>query len=633
MCTNEFHCEDQPAGRPSRRSFLRAAGLVGAGTTALGLAGTLGASPAAAASQNDQDVRHSGWHPDPDSPRFTLAVMPDTQYLFDQDRIHPAPLAASFDYLIGNGGAPSDNIVFLAHLGDLTQNGLAQEFGAVTTVFDKLDRAGVAYSVLAGNHDVPGGTTDQRGDTPYLDTFGPRRFAHSPSFAGATPDGYNTFHTFRAAGRQWLVLALDWRPSAGGIAWAKQVIAAHPHSPVILTTHEIVGSYDDGTAGFSGFGQQLWDELINGSDQIFLTLNGHYWPAGRMVQANAAGHDVHLHIANYQNRYYGGAAMIRLYHFDLVRNVIDVETVAPWIMGQPAEQRNLLAAQEIELSTDIDYFSLSVDFESRFAGFAPLPQRPARPARQMLVPGTLAYWRFDGHPEGSAAGPAPDSSGHGNDLSQIQTMLGTATNALTYTTEHHPDQPGHASLRFTGGRSPIVHGTFLQTAPGVPLNAETFAHGYTFEAFFKIPADFDGNNNSWAGMVSRGGSAIDAGKTSDYPQEPLVTLSLSGDRELQWNVYPLNQTGPSTNWGHELPLNQWWHVAVVNDGQHTVLYVDGCPLVRNPSTPAIGLTTLNKHWLLGGHENAGQVDQVFNGWVGDVRIVNRPLHVDEFMNA
>lgn len=80
-------------------------------------------------------------------------------------------------------------------------------------------------------------------------------------------------------------------------------------------------------------------------------------------------------------------------------------------------------------------------------------------------------------------------------------------------------------------------------------------------------------------------------------------------------------------------MNQWWHVAVVDDGTHTMLYVDGCPLVRNPSTPAVGLTTLGRHWLLGGHENGGQVDQVFNGWVGDVRIVNRPLRVEEFMNA
>jgi hypothetical protein len=45
--------------------------------------------------------------------------------------------------------------------------------------------------------------------------------------------------------------------------------------------------------------------LINNNDQIFLTLNGHYWPPGRTTRQNAAGNDVHLHIANYQNRYLG----------------------------------------------------------------------------------------------------------------------------------------------------------------------------------------------------------------------------------------------------------------------------------------------------------------------------------------
>ncbi|WP_405067890.1 hypothetical protein OG558_41040 [Kribbella sp. NBC_01510] len=47
-------------------------------------------------------------------------------------------------------------------------------------------------------------------------------------------------------------------------------------------------------------------------------------PPGRVVRQNAAGHDVHLHLTNYQDRYYGGSGMIRLYHFDLARNTIDV---------------------------------------------------------------------------------------------------------------------------------------------------------------------------------------------------------------------------------------------------------------------------------------------------------------------
>jgi hypothetical protein len=71
--------------------------------------------------------------------------------------------------------------------------------------------------------------------------------------------------------------------------------------------------------------------LIRRNDQIFLTLNGHYWPPGRTVLTNDAGHAVHVHVTNYQDRYYGGAATIRLYHVDPDRSVIDVETFAPYL--------------------------------------------------------------------------------------------------------------------------------------------------------------------------------------------------------------------------------------------------------------------------------------------------------------
>jgi hypothetical protein len=166
--------------------------------------------------------------------------------------------------------------------------------------------------------------------------------------------------------------------------------------PVILTTHEVAGpTYDDSVypyqsgddednASLSAYGPQLWDGLINDNDQIFLTLNGHYWPPGRTALTNAAGNDVHVHITNYQNRYFGGAAMIRLYHFDLELNTIEVETIAPYFLEQPAGERNLLAAQLAELTATVDRFSVPIDFTQRFSGFDPIPVRPARPAREML---------------------------------------------------------------------------------------------------------------------------------------------------------------------------------------------------------------------------------------------------------
>ncbi|MGW2935623.1 LamG-like jellyroll fold domain-containing protein [Streptomyces sp. NPDC001156] len=614
MCTSHDHAQGEAAqAGAGRRSFLRATALLGAAaTTGVALPATAEAATATA----------SRWRPDSENRRFTLVVMPDTQYLFDGPSINPAPIKASLRYILEHG--KDENIVFLSHLGDLTQNGAAVEFDAASEAFGLLDRSGVGYSVLAGNHDIRSSTDDQRGPTPYLDAFGPQRFKGKRTFGGSSPDGYNTYHVFRAGGREWLVLALDWRLSAQGFAWAKDVIAQHPKTPVILTTHELVYGDD----ALSSYGEQLWDQLIADHDQIFLTLNGHFWPAARATRKNAAGNDVHLHLTNYQNRYYGGAAMIRLYRFDLDRDTIDVETISPWILGRAAEGLNELERQEIELTGPEDRFSVAIDFEQRFSGFAPVPPRPARPTSQMLVRGTVAYWRFDGHDDGAAVnGTVRDLSGRGNDLTVVSVLDGS----LTWSSDHHPDQPGHGSLRFQGYKSPL-RGAYLRTVDGAPLNTATFSRGYTIEAFYKVPDDWDASHNAWAGLVSRTGTGGAAGKTQDDPDEPLATLSLSDGPGPQWAVRPLNQEGIVTNWGDETARETWWHLAVVNDGSHTTMYVQGCPVARNPNARAVGLASVGLPWLLGGYEYGGRIDQIHHGWLGDVRIVDRALPVSQFMN-
>ncbi len=302
---------------------------------------------------------------DPTSVRFALAVLPDTQYLFDADSADPAPLRETFRYLLDHRAA--DNIVFLTHLGDVTEHGTAEEFAVAGETFRMIDGK-FPYSVLAGNHDINSVTDDQRGSSAYLATFGPDRFRGAPTFLGASADGYNSAHRIVAGGKQWLVLALDWRTSDEGVAWATGVLAANP-LPTIVTTHDLAYSDDAGRALLSRNGRRMWDRLIRGHEQIFLTLNGHDWPPGRSVLTNAAGYPVHVHITNYQDRYYGGAGMIRLYHFDLGRNRIDVETFSPWLLSRT--QRTPLEVQTIELTGDDNRFSLEIDFtEPRFAATA-----------------------------------------------------------------------------------------------------------------------------------------------------------------------------------------------------------------------------------------------------------------------
>ncbi|AVT30040.1 Tat pathway signal sequence domain protein [Plantactinospora sp. BC1] len=613
---------------PSRRGFLQGAGLVGAGMVSGVTTGAL--LPAATLAWQRVDADEPA--PDTGSPRFTLAVIPDTQYLFDGERGDSAPLAATLRWLVAHRA--ERNIVLTAHLGDIVENGAAAELAEAGRVFGILDRHRMPYSVLAGNHDVDASTTDQRGPSPYLEVFGPHRSCRLPTYGGGTPDGYNTYHVFTAAGREWLLLALDWRPSDATLDWARSVLAAHPTSPAILTTHDLADADHAGATWLSGHGQRLWDRLVRDSDQIFLTLNGHYWPPGRTVLRNSAGRDVQVHIANYQDRYYGGGGMLRLYSFDLARNTIDVETLSPWILGQPAQRRNVLARREVELTDPANRFSLAIDFADRFAGFAPVARRAPRGPAAVVGDGVVAYWRFDQGRDGAAVPDGhriEDLSGRGNHLTRLS-LPGGRPEALRWSTEHHDDQPAHASLFFSGGRQ-ATPGGCLGTVDGAPLNTATFGHGYTIEAFVKLPADVRQIGSAGMGILSRYGTGRDAGKTGADPAEPTALLGLSAGMALKWAVFPVELDGIVANWGHELTAGEWFHVAVVNDGRLSTLYVDGARLLRNPSVAASGLAASGDSWLVGADHRDRILRPGFYGWIGDIRIADRPLPVDRFLRA
>lgn len=64
-----------------------------------------------------------------------------------------------------------------------------------------------------------------------------------------------------------------------------------------------------------------------------------------------------------------------------------------------------------------------------------------------------------------------------------------------------------------------------------------------------------------------------------------------------------------------------------------VMLVESSQVVGNPSTISTGIALLGLPWLLGGHEYSGSIDNCFLGWIGDVRIVNHPLSVSEFMTG
>lgn len=253
-----------------------------------------------------------------------------------------------------------------------------------------------------------------------------------------------------------------------------------------------------------------------------------------------------------------------------------------------------------------------------------------------VIEGTVAYWSFDGEetPDGEPLAAEDivvvDLSGSGNDLYRMDMENGEPEH-LIWSDEHAEDMPSMGSIRILGNNDTQI-GAYLITAEDAPLNLLTFEDGYTVEAFVKMPEDWSPETNRWTGILGRRGTGGDAGKTETDLAEPVGHLAVSNFPEFQWAVWPTNLEGIQTNWSDQLVLGEWYHVAIVNDGDVTLMYVNGEEVLRNPDPGQIGITTVELPWTIGS-THYDNVPNTFNGWIGDIRIVARALSVDEFLTA
>ncbi len=597
---------------------------------------------------------------------LVLALLPDTQYYSEGA---PYLYAAQTRWLAARAeqlGEP-----FVMHLGDLVQTAKVDvEWSVADDAMRTLERAGVGYSIAPGNHDLRDGGDDAERDhaaEPYLRRFPRARAARQPSFRARDPLGYSEYHVVERHGVTLLIMALDWRPSPTTRAWARAVLAAHPRLPTIITTHELVVPTGDGGAVRSGHADTLWDELIRDNDQVFLAVGGHFSGSGYRVERNDAGHPVIMMVVDYQGRYGGGNGYLRLMELDFFDGEIEQLSLSPFILERfgtrdaSAGETTRTPYDHAELTGPADKFTIPFDLVGRFTELgAPPPmdmtdrpgrswldaardelarvppppslddwEEPAAPDDYPMVAGTLAHWRFDGFPTDASVAPGEqvlDLSGNGNTLTREDTFALARPEHLRWSDAHHrlSAAPGsvcsHSPSRLFGG--------FLSTTPDAPLNRETFPRGYTVEAFAQLSANWSAVSHGGSGLLARRGEAQDVGRGDPAP---LAALGFSPTREIQWSSYPLNLEERVSGWSSPNEPERWYHLAVVNDGHSTRLYIDGYPARRDPvHVDAAGISSAGAPWTVGASSHNHE-PRIFGGCVGELRVVGYALPPDEFL--
>lgn len=203
---------------------------------------------------------------------YSFAVIGDTQIIARdaKDDFHKI-----YDYVLDN--LESKKIKFVFGLGDITDtyglNDASTAEWQLASAQIKRMNGKVPYSIVRGNHDE---VVEFNQYFPYSE--------YSSIIGGSYEQNMlNTYQEFSVGNIKYLVFTFDYGPSDQVLAWASDIIEAHPEHNVILTTHSYL--YHDGsnvdkicppaTTGGHNNGDAMWDKLIKKHENIVLVLSGH----------------------------------------------------------------------------------------------------------------------------------------------------------------------------------------------------------------------------------------------------------------------------------------------------------------------------------------------------------------------
>ena len=220
---------------------------------------------------------------DPESYDYSIAVVGDTQNL---TYYYPEALTTLYDWIVAN--AESKKIGFVMGVGDINEKDSDKEWTISSAEIEKLRDATIPQSlVCGGTHDSIPQFNKYLPYTEYVSAY------EGKVVYGFFDDGTgvyslsNAYQLITIGQTPYMFLTLEWAPRAAHVAWANEVIAAHPEYNVIITTHAYLAedgtpfnTYHHATPDSTGAkaaynGAELWNELIRRHENIVMVLGGH----------------------------------------------------------------------------------------------------------------------------------------------------------------------------------------------------------------------------------------------------------------------------------------------------------------------------------------------------------------------
>jgi len=225
---------------------------------------------------------------------YSIVIIPDQQVM---TYYYPEKLTNMYNWIAEQ--IEPENVQMVLNLGDMTETNSTEDWAKAKEVYDII--AGkVPFMFVPGNHDYEGGGANQSSsrDSANMNTYFPlSMFREMETYGGAysedkgiADDSSNTWQTFEVNGNKYLLVALEFGPRDSVLAWAGDVIAAHPDHQAIILTHGYLdgdASHLTGSGAPSSYkfthsetdpcndGDGVWDKLVSKHENIVMVLSGH----------------------------------------------------------------------------------------------------------------------------------------------------------------------------------------------------------------------------------------------------------------------------------------------------------------------------------------------------------------------
>lgn len=286
---------------------------------------------------------------------FTVAFIPDSQVYAESA---PDVLDRHLKWLVDH--AEEWNLVYVGHVGDIVDDAdQPAQWEAADAAYRWLREADIPHGLTVGNHDYL--KSCDREDLacqlgPYLEVFGPERYADRPWYGGASPSGASNYQRVEAGGLELLFLQLPHDVPAAEARWANEVLADHPSALAHLTTHRFLYDYrltdalpppldlfDGGRFNFLFYSvldqplrfedslsaDEIFDEVVAPNPNVWSIHCGHVDAEFRQqIATNVADLPVHEVLVDFQSMRDGGNGLLRLLRYTPALDRVEAFTVS-----------------------------------------------------------------------------------------------------------------------------------------------------------------------------------------------------------------------------------------------------------------------------------------------------------------